>query len=178
MCADPPPSAPVIEGYTDGAILPVGHSLTLTCSVHGGKPLVTAVHFSCPSHDDVTLDRTTQNVVISTLRIQLTSSSDGMVCSCSAQWKNSTYSLSSSRLLRVSATARECPRPEISPFTLHLGSVHPLQDVALHQCLSLSSVYCLSVLPSPRLCPSTAGCSPPSMPFIVFCLLPFCVTVT
>ena len=30
--------------------------------------------------------------------------------------------------------------------------------------------------PSPRLCPSTAGCSPPSMPSIVVCLLLSCFT--
>ena len=30
-------------------------------------------------------------------------------------------------------------------FTLHLGFVHPLQDVALHQCLPLLSVCCFPV---------------------------------
>ena len=57
-------------------------------------------------------------------------------------------------------------------FTFHQGFVHPLQDVALHQCLPLPSVCCFPV--SPWLYPSTAGCSPPSMPSIVFCLLLFC----
>ena len=32
-------------------------------------------------------------------------------------------------------------------FTFHLGFVHPLQDVALHQCLPLSSVCCFPVSP-------------------------------
>ena len=32
-----------------------------------------------------------------------------------------------------------------SPFTFHLGFVHPLQVVALHQCLPLSSVCCFPV---------------------------------
>ena len=32
-----------------------------------------------------------------------------------------------------------------SPFAFHLGFVRPLQDVALHQCLPLSSVYCFPV---------------------------------
>ena len=90
-------------------------------------------------------------------------------------------------------------------FTFRLGFVHPLQDVALHQCLSLSYVYCFPVSPfaeamsihcrmwpsinvvhcplpvaflfhfSPRLCPSTTGCSPPSMSSIVLCLLYFTI---
>ena len=62
-----------------------------------------------------------------------------------------------------------------SSFTFHLGFVHPLQDVTLHQCLPLSSVAFLFHL-SPRLCPSTAGCSPPSVPSIVLCLLLSCFT--
>ena len=33
----------------------------------------------------------------------------------------------------------------LSCFTFHLGFVHPLQDVALHQCLPLSSVCCFPV---------------------------------
>ena len=32
-----------------------------------------------------------------------------------------------------------------SLFTFHLGCVHPLQDVALHQCLPLPSVCCFPV---------------------------------
>ena len=32
-----------------------------------------------------------------------------------------------------------------SPFTFHLGSVHLLQDVALHHCLPLSSACCFPV---------------------------------
>ena len=35
----------------------------------------------------------------------------------------------------------------LSCFTFHLGFVHPLQDVALHQCLPLSSVCCFPVSP-------------------------------
>ena len=61
---------------------------------------------------------------------------------------------------------------EFSPFTFHLGFVHPLQDVALRQCRPLSSVSCFHL--SPRFCPSAAGCSPPSMPSIVLRLLLSC----
>ena len=32
-----------------------------------------------------------------------------------------------------------------TPFTFHLDFVHPLQDVALHQCLPLSSACCFPV---------------------------------
>ena len=35
----------------------------------------------------------------------------------------------------------------LSCFTFHLGFVHPLQDVAFHQCLPLSSVCCFPVSP-------------------------------
>ena len=58
------------------------------------------------------------------------------------------------------------PCLSLSCFTFHLGFVRPLQDVALHQCLPLSFVAFLLHF-SPRLCPSTAGCSPPSMSSIV-----------
>ena len=48
----------------------------------------------------------------------------------------------------------------LSCFTFHLGFVHPLQDVALHQCLALSSVCCfpVSFLPMPS-CHLLFGCS-------------------
>ena len=62
----------------------------------------------------------------------------------------------------------------LSCFTFHLGFVHPLQDVALHQCLPLTSVCCFPVSPFTRLCPSPAGCSSPSMSSIVLCLLLSC----
>ena len=38
-----------------------------------------------------------------------------------------------------------------SPFAFHLGFVHPLQVVALHQILPLSSVYCFPVPGGPLL---------------------------
>ena len=63
---------------------------------------------------------------------------------------------------QVESSSRFCPstagcsRPSVSSivvclllscFTFHLGFVHPLQDVALHQCLPLSSVCCFPVSP-------------------------------
>ena len=49
-------------------------------------------------------------------------------------------------------------------FTFHLGFVHPLQDVVLHHCLSLSSVCCFpvsggSLLPCYDTFPSSAWSS-------------------
>ena len=53
-------------------------------------------------------------------------------------------------------------------FTFHLGFVHPLQDVALHQCCPLSSVYCFPVPGSSLLyyvvLPSSIWSTPRSLP--------------
>ena len=52
---------------------------------------------------------------------------------------------------RLCPSSARCSPPSVSSivfclvlscFTFHLGFVHPLQDVALHQCLPLSSVCC------------------------------------
>ena len=59
-----------------------------------------------------------------------------------------------SRRHRDWQTPMQRPVFHLSPFTFHLDFVHPLQDVAL----------------------STAGCSPPSMPSTVLCLLLSCFT--
>ena len=60
----------------------------------------------------------------------------------------------------------------LSCFTFHLGFVHPLQDVALYPMSSivLSAAFLFHL--SPRLCPSTVGCIPPSMSSIVLCCFP------
>ena len=52
----------------------------------------------------------------------------------------------------------------LSSFTFHPGFVHPLQDVALHQCLPLSSVCCFpdpggSLIPCYVVLPSSAWSS-------------------
>ena len=54
-------------------------------------------------------------------------------------------------------------------ITFHLGLVHPLQDVALHQCLPLSSVCCFpvpggSLLPCYVVLPPSAWSSFSSLP--------------
>ena len=55
---------------------------------------------------------------------------------------------------RLCPSTAGCSPPSVSSivfcllhscFTFHLGFVHPLQDVALHQCLPLSSVCCFPV---------------------------------
>ena len=62
-------------------------------------------------------------------------------------------------IMQTKDPSRFCPSPILCPttagcsppivfclllscFTFHLGFVHPLQDVALHQCLPLSSDFC------------------------------------
>ena len=57
----------------------------------------------------------------------------------------------------------------LSCFTFHLGFVYPLQDVALHQCLPLSSVCCFpdpggSLLPCYVVLPASALSSSWSLP--------------
>ena len=57
----------------------------------------------------------------------------------------------------------------LSCFSFHLGFIHPLQDVALHQCLPLSSVCCFpvpggSLLPCYVVLPTSAWSSPWSLP--------------
>ena len=76
----------------------------------------------------------------------------------------------------------------LSCFTFHLGFVHPLQDVVLHQCLPLSSVCCFPdpgyvvlpssawssswSLPSPWL-PLSAALSPPVVLHSCYMTSPF-----
>ena len=48
--------------------------------------------------------------------------------------------------------------PPLSPFTFHLGFVHPLQDVTLNQCLPLPSVCCFPVPGGSLLVMSSCHC--------------------
>ena len=106
--ADPPPLSPVIEGYVTGLAMRAGETLEMTCSVHGGKPLVTSVTLSCPRHPDRTPDVISDLSVTSILELKLTSSDDGALCSCSALWKTrSWYTKISTRVLVVKGTAGE-----------------------------------------------------------------------
>nr|KAG5688321.1 hypothetical protein BaRGS_009953 [Batillaria attramentaria] len=79
MCTDPPESAPMIEGYESGKVVAAGQRLRMTCTVSGGKPLVTSVNFSCPGHPDVEPDDVADRTVISTLTIgALAAEDDGI----------------------------------------------------------------------------------------------------
>lgn len=102
VLSDPPPSPPVISGYQSGDILQTGSSLTMTCSVKGGKPLANVVLFSCPAHLD-NPDISEQNEMLSNLTINpIRASDDGATCVCTAVWKVETlYSLNDTKTLKV-----------------------------------------------------------------------------
>ncbi|KAK7483356.1 hypothetical protein BaRGS_00025416 [Batillaria attramentaria] len=103
----PPTAPPAIHGYKTGDFLEVGDSLTMTCLVRGGKPLVTSVIFSCPDHPDKQQDIRGDSYVQSLLLINsLTAEDDGMRCTCTAEWKQTDwYALSATRVLRVKRAA-------------------------------------------------------------------------
>ncbi|KAK7468148.1 hypothetical protein BaRGS_00036612, partial [Batillaria attramentaria] len=105
----PPETAPMIEGYESGKVVAAGQRLRMTCTVSGGKPLVTSVDFSCPGHPDVEPDDVTKRAVISTLTIgALAAEDDGILCECSAVWKDSdAYTLTSNRILAVGESEGE-----------------------------------------------------------------------
>lgn len=92
--ADPPGKAPVIS--TQPSLNPSqpvykGDNFTLTCTVHGGKPVnATRVTFACPHMIDMgDIIGTTE--VNSSLTFFSVSSDNQGNCSCSAMWKNTTW---------------------------------------------------------------------------------------
>ncbi|KAK7485542.1 hypothetical protein BaRGS_00023230, partial [Batillaria attramentaria] len=88
----PPLSPPVIKGYTTGQAVYADDSLSLTCEVSGGKPLVTSVTFTCQSrHPDNPNDVTVSGSVSSSLDVSVTQYDDGITCSCTARWKVASY---------------------------------------------------------------------------------------
>ncbi|XP_070174676.1 low-density lipoprotein receptor-related protein 2-like isoform X2 [Littorina saxatilis] len=107
LASDPPPSAPTITGYTAGEMKQAGERLTLTCTVSGGKPLVTSVNFWCNSHPDNKTDVRGQNKVQSVLDIRsLEPEDDAMSCVCTGDWMNRDfYKLSETITLRVNGTS-------------------------------------------------------------------------
>ena len=52
-----------------------------------------------------------------------------------------TTQTSTDSTITTSSTTPSAPPTTLHLFTFHLGFVHPLQDVTLHQCFSLSPVY-------------------------------------
>ncbi|XP_070181137.1 uncharacterized protein [Littorina saxatilis] len=105
----PPHTTPFINGYTKGEVLKAGNDLRVTCSVHGGKPLVKNVIFSCDGHPDTAPDITSQIEVLSVLQFKpVTMEDDGKRCVCTAEWKNTDwYRLSVTTILTVNATQEE-----------------------------------------------------------------------
>ncbi|XP_076436087.1 cubilin-like isoform X2 [Babylonia areolata] len=99
----PPQEAPSIDGYSKDTVYQQGESLTLTCSVYGGKPLVTSVSFSCGTHQENSMDIIGTTYVQRVLPISsLTAEDEGMACLCTAKWKYADwYKLSDSAILRV-----------------------------------------------------------------------------
>ena len=102
-CADPPQRAPVIEGYVKDEVLQEGHILTMTCSVTGGKPLVTSVIFACSGHSDTVPDVRSSDRVQSYLSLSpLKVGDNGDRCVCTAEWKKTDwYRLSATVILHV-----------------------------------------------------------------------------
>ncbi|KAK7485547.1 hypothetical protein BaRGS_00023235, partial [Batillaria attramentaria] len=85
-------NSPVIMGYTTGQAVYADDSLSLTCQVSGGKPLVTSVTFTCQSrHPDNPNDVTVSGSVSSSLDVSVTQYDDGITCSCTARWKVASY---------------------------------------------------------------------------------------
>ncbi|KAK7485517.1 hypothetical protein BaRGS_00023205, partial [Batillaria attramentaria] len=79
-------------GYTTGQAVYADDSLSLTCEVSGGKPLVTSVTFACQSpHPDNLNDVTASGSVSSSLDVSLTQHDDNVTCSCTARWKVASY---------------------------------------------------------------------------------------
>ncbi|XP_076456135.1 uncharacterized protein LOC143290513 isoform X2 [Babylonia areolata] len=102
----PPQEAPTINGHSEDTVYQQGDSLTMTCSVHGGKPLVTSVYFTCGTHEDTTPDIFSTTEVHSLLSIAaLTVEDDGKTCFCTAKWEDTDwYKLSATAVLRVQRT--------------------------------------------------------------------------
>ncbi|XP_070203644.1 uncharacterized protein [Littorina saxatilis] len=89
FCLDleyPPPEAPGITTNINTTVLSSGDSLT--CTVRGGKPVVTSVHFYCTNpplsdQEDVTEDTSvSSSVVVDTAK----ATNASMHCHCSAVW--------------------------------------------------------------------------------------------
>ncbi|KAK7485509.1 hypothetical protein BaRGS_00023197, partial [Batillaria attramentaria] len=96
----PPTAAPTIANYND--ILYAGDTLTLTCTVRGGKPVVRQVNFICDDKADGS-DVVRQDDVSSSITLTgLVPANDGDDCTCSADWKTyGWYTLTAHRRLVV-----------------------------------------------------------------------------
>ncbi|XP_025102761.1 uncharacterized protein LOC112569243 isoform X2 [Pomacea canaliculata] len=118
----PPGKAPVIS--TQPSLNPSqpvykGDNFTLTCTVHGGKPVnATRVTFTCPHMIDMgdIIGRTEVN---SSLTFFSVSSDNRGNCSCSAVWKNTTWYTQTAEWTLIVYTPPSAP--EIFPFLDTIG---------------------------------------------------------
>ncbi|XP_076457335.1 uncharacterized protein LOC143291379 [Babylonia areolata] len=79
----PPPSPPEISGTTSHT---EGDSLSLTCTVTGGNPPVSAVTFYCGTHSDGPDTPDGETVVSSVSLNSLSAGDSGTLCLCFALW--------------------------------------------------------------------------------------------
>ncbi|XP_076457394.1 uncharacterized protein LOC143291431 [Babylonia areolata] len=111
----PPPSPPEISGTTSHT---EGDSLSLTCTVTGGNPPVTAVTFYCGTHSDGP-DTADGETVVSSVSINSVSARDnGTLCLCFAFWADrpSLYTATSTVTITVVPVTTDSPSTN-SPST-------------------------------------------------------------
>lgn len=130
----PPTEPPVIHGYTAGQILKAGDNMS--CTVPGGKPLVSAVIFYCidPKIEDLedhvgVLSVTSPLVMNTTL-----ATSQNMTCLCKANWSPifAMYQLSDSIAAQTEYKA------ELDQFTINGSS----QPVTVYENVTSISITC------------------------------------
>lgn len=86
IITDPPPGPPMIEGLKDNQLLFVGDNLTLTCTVSGGKPLVSFVNFTCGQRTGTLMYTDTSVSSILTYPSLAVTDKDTK-CHCAASWQ-------------------------------------------------------------------------------------------
>lgn len=86
LFTDPPSTPPAITGYGAGYTVVTGDNLT--CSVNGGRPLVSRVIFSCFSASDVINDQpdVTLSTSVTSSVIIPTQNTNVLTCACRADW--------------------------------------------------------------------------------------------
>ena len=121
---EPPATPPVITGYSAGSVLTEGGPLSLTCTVTGGRPLVTAVTLFCSSRPHVSGPSSVnrqRTAVSTTLDIAaLRPSDNGSLCVCTATWEgapqryNMAATVSLTVILRFTDVLNQLPLPAMA----------------------------------------------------------------
>ena len=92
VCADPPTSNPVITDNSTDSHLYQGDTLTLTCSVTGGKPFsASSVTFTCPGKQDGQDNVGSSGVSSSVIFDSLSGNDHDKQCTCITQWKQTNW---------------------------------------------------------------------------------------